>query len=653
MPSCAFRRSWRRNGRATRDGRATTRSRIRSRRALDLRRDGDDADVRPRRRDLLRMSSPVHARSPFRSACASGLAPRGLAPRQAQALGRLRALEFRIDEVALEMRGQHARAAGRTRGPRGADARQHLPERRGIARDRRRAEGRHAVARKPLGHRGDRRAAVERVGPLDAVDVDVDEAGDDVVIGEGEVDRLAAAGARPGRRSRRSDRRRGRACRRRARGPGSTRSAPERQNHGGAVELGEPRGADRDRVGTERRELDAQIVSSHSGGRRRAHSWRTGSSMRSAAATLPLTTTTSGSIAAASVATAMPMYLAVSRTTEMATPSPRARALEHESPGDCLERSAGLVEHARAVAGLDAPRQPARDPLGRHFRGEAAELAIVLALDRVQREPGRRRRRGCARRSTACRRAAGRRTLRRRRAGRRRGARRWPRRSTCSAAIAAAPGVQRATTRRAAGDGGTSGCSIGARDAGDRRRRGRRGVADGRGAASPVAARRPPSPRSSTTTARAWTFREIKTQAEHRCATPPCAARAAARARLGVRNSLAVHAREQPPEPSLVRHREHDHARALVRGKLPVVQVVAIERHQRAPELPRQPVVLDVARAPQVVDARARTARPIRAVSRMKPTTPSGMFASAYTRGWLATLFDDRSQLRRECSHQR
>src|SRR5262245_53029282 len=64
---------------------------------------------------------------------------------------------------------------------------------------------------------------------------------------------------------------------------------------------------------------------------------------------------------------------------------------------------------------------------------------------------------------------------------------------------------------------------------------------------------------------------------------------------------LAVQARQQPPQPALVRHAEDDHAGALVGRKPAVVQVVAIEGHQGAPELPREPVVLDVARAPQIV----------------------------------------------------
>ncbi len=54
------------------------------------------------------------------------------------------------------------------------------------ARDRRRTERRDAVARKPRGDRRDRVAAVERVDALDAVHVDVDEAGNDVVTVKGE-----------------------------------------------------------------------------------------------------------------------------------------------------------------------------------------------------------------------------------------------------------------------------------------------------------------------------------------------------------------------------------------------------------------------------------------------------------------------------------
>src|SRR4029079_12540315 len=55
--------------------------------------------------------------------------------------------------------------------------------------------------------------------------------------------------------------------------------------------------------------------------------------------------------------------------------------------GARARRAARLFQHARPIAGLDAPGETARDPLRRDFRGEAPELAILLALDGIQREP--------------------------------------------------------------------------------------------------------------------------------------------------------------------------------------------------------------------------------------------------------------------------
>src|SRR5258706_5841615 len=52
-------------------------------------------------------------------------------------------------------------------------------------------------------------------------------------------------------------------------------------------------------------------------------------------------------------------------------------------------------------------------------------------------------------------------------------------------------------------------------------------------------------------------------------------------ARVGCPEQFAVHAREKPPEPPLVRHREDDHAGALFGRKLSVVQIITIERDQR------------------------------------------------------------------------
>ena len=115
-------------------------------RAVELRRDRHDPDVRPRRRDDLgRISPPVKLPS-----ITAGAA------RQSQALERLRAAVVRVDEVALEVRRQHARAAGPRRAS-GADCRQHRAQRVGSAGDRGRAERGHAVARQPRGDRGDRR----------------------------------------------------------------------------------------------------------------------------------------------------------------------------------------------------------------------------------------------------------------------------------------------------------------------------------------------------------------------------------------------------------------------------------------------------------------------------------------------------------------
>ena len=106
---------------------------------------------------------------------------------QAQALERLGAAVLRVDEIALEVRRQHARAAGRP-GVVPPDRAEHRPERLRRAGHRRRAERRHAVARQPRRDARDRVVTVERVGPFDAVDVDVDEAGHDRVLVQIEVE---------------------------------------------------------------------------------------------------------------------------------------------------------------------------------------------------------------------------------------------------------------------------------------------------------------------------------------------------------------------------------------------------------------------------------------------------------------------------------
>ena len=94
----------------------------------------------------------------------------------------------------------------------------------------------------------------------------------------------------------------------------------------------------------------------------------------------------------------MPRYFAVSRTTEIDTPSPARAAVEHVIDGDRREIAVDRVLHARAIAGLDAPDEPPDDAGGGDFGLETADLPVVLALDRIQRQPGRPSRRGRARR---------------------------------------------------------------------------------------------------------------------------------------------------------------------------------------------------------------------------------------------------------------
>jgi hypothetical protein len=118
-------------------------------------------------------------------------------PRQvgghAQARQRLRATEFRVDEVAFDVGRQHAGPAVRLRLAHTSHLAEKPIEDIGRARDRRRTERRDAPAREPLGHRRDRRFVIEHIRPRDAVDVDVDEAGNDEVAVEVDPD-LARSG---------------------------------------------------------------------------------------------------------------------------------------------------------------------------------------------------------------------------------------------------------------------------------------------------------------------------------------------------------------------------------------------------------------------------------------------------------------------------
>ena len=63
---------------------------------------------------------------------------------------------------------------------------------------------------------------------------------------------------------------------------------------------------------------------------------------------------------------------------------------------------------------------------------------------------------------------------------------------------------------------------------------------------------------------------------------------------------VRVDARQQCGEAALVGRRNHQHAGTRLGRKLAVVEIVAIQGHERAAELARQAVMLGVARAPQI-----------------------------------------------------
>ena len=142
--------------------------------AVDLRRERDDADVGamaiddgrecPRPEKLARVAA-----TPWPSRRAAG---------SPQTRRRLRAAEFRIDEVALEMRGQHARAAGGRRAAR-TRRRRSRNDASAVRRagDRRRTERRDAPARQIAPRRVATAPAPSSTSvPGDAVHVHVDEA---------------------------------------------------------------------------------------------------------------------------------------------------------------------------------------------------------------------------------------------------------------------------------------------------------------------------------------------------------------------------------------------------------------------------------------------------------------------------------------------
>ena len=146
-------------------------------RAVELRRNRQDADVRPGGGNLRReFRRPVNSPS---GGC------RAANRRQST---RLRALVFGVDEVAFEVRRQHPRRErGRACPARPPTAASIVRKRGRGACDRRRAKRGDAEPRKALRHRRDRVSALKRVEPVEPVHMDVDEPGDDVVIGEVEI----------------------------------------------------------------------------------------------------------------------------------------------------------------------------------------------------------------------------------------------------------------------------------------------------------------------------------------------------------------------------------------------------------------------------------------------------------------------------------
>ena len=95
--------------------------------------------------------------------------------------------EFGVDEVAFEVRGEHPGTSRARRASGVSDCGNHHPENGWCTRDRRRAEGRHTVARQPLCKGGNRVRPVERVDAVQPVHVDVDEPRHHYVAVQGDV----------------------------------------------------------------------------------------------------------------------------------------------------------------------------------------------------------------------------------------------------------------------------------------------------------------------------------------------------------------------------------------------------------------------------------------------------------------------------------
>jgi hypothetical protein len=141
-------------------------------RAVNLGRDGHDPHMRSGVGNL------------FEDLCARELAVVPARIRQPQTVERLRSLELRVDEIALEVRGKNPRRVRGQPGPRGGHRRQQPAQHIRSACDRCGAKRRGAVARQQGCDLRDRMGVVQRVVTADAVDVHVDEARHNVMAVE-------------------------------------------------------------------------------------------------------------------------------------------------------------------------------------------------------------------------------------------------------------------------------------------------------------------------------------------------------------------------------------------------------------------------------------------------------------------------------------
>src|SRR4051794_12869078 len=150
-------------------------------RAIEFRRDGEHSYVGTSRGDLLKNVG-------------AGEFPVRVSTRQPETLEGLSPFVIRADEIALEMCRQHSRRRGRRTGTAFPHRREQPAEDRWRTCDRGRAKCGDAKTRQPIRHPPDRVFVVERIRPLDAVNVYVNESWHDEMTGE--IRRSLASGHR-------------------------------------------------------------------------------------------------------------------------------------------------------------------------------------------------------------------------------------------------------------------------------------------------------------------------------------------------------------------------------------------------------------------------------------------------------------------------